>query len=176
MSDKINVTIECCGWEIVDYAQYLATKQTKISGDRKAFCGDDLVPWSGGSLGVKIPFYIESDTPGKFHKFMGMEYLGLVETLQDRRKMLTDLITKFQGALVLDGGNGAVVVTYKDDIIAEGCGQILACLKESINPIRNTSVGTFYKICNPVISLEMISAARNLGNQFIKEYERMMAL
>lgn len=114
--------------------------------------------------------------PGKLHKFMGVKYIGLVSVPHHYENMLTDLITKFHGALVLDGGNGAVVVTYKDDIIAEGCGQILACLKESIRPFRNTSLGTFYKICNPVISVAMITAAKNLGDQFIKEYERLMAL
>lgn len=54
--DKIKTTIECCGWEIVDYEQNNATRQVRIVGNRDAFCGDNLSPWIGGSLGAAIPF------------------------------------------------------------------------------------------------------------------------
>jgi hypothetical protein len=184
MTEEINVKIECGGYTITGYA---GTGVASIIADEKrkpAWVGKKdgkLVVWSGsGYTSSGVFFYIESDTHGKLHKFKGVEYLGLVDAPVDHEKMLRDLLEKFKGALVLVNG-GFTAVIYNDKVIASGCSQLAAILADgalgNLDHHLYTDGGNFYKLrANPLVSLEMIDVAKSLGDQFIREYERLMKL
>ena len=184
MTDKINVTIECGGYTITGEAG---------AGDAMVIASENRKPaWYGAGVGYftqwvgsgpllrHIFFYVESDTPGKLHKFKGVEYLGLVDAPVDHERMLKDLLDKFKGALVLMNGSCTAVI-YNDKVIASGCRQLAAILSDgaldNLEHHLRLDVGNFYNLSsNPLVSLEMIVIAKGLGDTFIKEYERLMKL
>lgn len=185
MTEEINVKIECGGYTITGYA---GTGVASIIADEKrkpAWVGKKdgkLVVWSGsGYTSSGVFFYIESDTHGKLHKFKGVEYLGLVDAPVDHERMLRDLLEKFKGALILADSNHVSII-HNDKIIATGCKQLMSLLGAGTNDnlikIMNfTEFSVFYELqIDPLISLEMITIAKSLGDQFVKEYERLMKL
>ena len=184
MSDKINVTIECGGYTITGAAGDTSTHIVADDITKPAWIGSAMGPWSSlngsGNLGASNFLFIESDDPGKLHKFTGVEYLGLVDAPLDYQKMLKDLLEKFKGALVVyDGAN--VLVVHNDTPILSGCSSIISCLSgggatNMIPHAHTCNIGNTYCLQLTVVSLEMEAAAKGLGNEFIRNYERLMAL
>lgn len=184
MTDKINVTIECGGYTITGAAGDTSTHIVADDKTKPAWIGSAMGPWSSlngsGNLGASNFLFIESDVPGKLHKFKGVEYIGLVDAPRNYHNMLHALLTKFKGALVIFN-ESYVLVVYKDMPILSGCGSVLQCINSGnvgnlVQYVMTSEVGRSFKIYDNIISLEMEAAAKLAGDQFIKEYERLMAL
>lgn len=180
--DKINITIEIGGYTITGVAGKTGSHIYAGDKTKPAWTGvDRLYPFGGRELILDHQFFfVESDVPGKLHKFKGVEYLGLVDAPRDYQKMLKDLLEKFKGALVIFDGQ-YVMVVHKDTPILSGCSTIFSCLTgggatNMISHSHVSGVGHTYGLHSSVVSLEMEAAAKGLGNEFIRNYERLMAL
>jgi len=61
-----------------------------------------IVPKGDETVVVGDPvFFIDSDDPGKLHKFTGMKYEGLVDRPKDVFEVLDEFVKKFDGCTVL---------------------------------------------------------------------------
>jgi len=96
--DQIKIKIEVGGFLISDNGQGRILP-AKVGGTRKLFWGNTT--WTGGSIPMDAAFEIESDDPGKLHKFTGMKYEGLVDRQQDVTQMIAEFAKKFDGCTVL---------------------------------------------------------------------------
>ena len=95
--------------------------------------------------------------------------------------MLKDLLEKFKGALVIYRDNDVLII-HRDTPILSGCGSIAQCItggKGACNLMPHgvrSEIGRTYAICASTVSLEMEAAAKSLGNEFIRHYERLMKI
>jgi len=155
MKDTIEIKMECGGYEITGSANSSSTMQTKVSGDRKAFHGDEISQWKGGSLGVKIPFFVEAEDPSKLHRFLGMEYQGLVNNPRYKTTgtMLREMIEKFDGCLIIYEKKIAYLITT-DKAIEIGCDQ---GVDELLKP---TYTGFEHQKVTESLSLNRIDASK----------------
>lgn len=179
--DKINVTIECGGYRITGVAGDIGSHIYADDKTKSAWFGnatDPLLVWTGsGNLGAANFFYIESDTPGKLHRFRGIEYLGEVDAPRDYCKMLQDLLDRFDGANIIRTASNSLIIVHKNKAIWMGCEKVY----EIIGAHNTIQIAAEYGIeiryiSRKSVSDAMVTAARNSGLEFTNTYERLMKI
>jgi len=176
--DKINVTIEYGGYTITGSLGGDMNIVSDVKAKLAWYGIDNKSPWTDcNTIASHWSFFIESDTPGKLHRFRGMAYLGEVDAPRDYCKMLQDLLDRFDGANIVRNAHNSLIIVHNNKAIWMGCEQVY----EIIGTHNTIQIASEYGIeiryiSRKSVSDAMVTAARNAGLEFTNTYERLMKI